>query len=121
MEARVLQHYHIDVFVGEELRYVRGFVLRETDGRWQILDDVGLAGERGKAIAEGLPLEEALVKALSILHGILGPPLYPVWGAAPYELAGYAAPEVKLWPPWHAGKSVPEVRVGADGRPEEAR
>lgn len=118
----VLQHHHVDVFVGEERRYVRGLVLRKMAPGWQIYDDLGLAGEREKVFGEGLTLEEGLVKALSILHSILGPPLYPVWGTAPYELAGYERPRSRFWPPWRLGKgALSEIRVGKDGRPERLR
>lgn len=120
-KERVHQHYHVDVFAGEDRRYVRGFVLREIESGWQILDDFGLAGERGRILADGLQLNEGVVKALSLLHGLLGPPLYPVWRTAPYELAGYEKPKVRLWPPWRRGKSaIPEMRVGADGKPESS-
>ena len=113
-EKQVIQHYHVDVFVGEDRRYVRGFVLGEMEGGWQILDDMGLAGEREQVLAEGLPLEEALVRALSILHRLFGPPLYPVWRTAPYELVGYVAPKVDLF----GRGTLSQLCVGADGRPE---
>ncbi len=111
---RVAEHYHVDVFAGEERRYVRGFVLWEAEGGWEILDDMGLAVERLQVLAEGLLLEEAILRALSILHRILGPPLYPVWGTAPYELVGYVAPKVGLF----GRGSLPQLLVGPDGRPE---
>jgi hypothetical protein len=119
---QVVDHYHVDVFAGEEMRYFRGLVLSQDEAEtWTIVDDFGVIGERDQRLASGLSLNEAIRRALVMLRETLGEPITPVWATAPYELLGYvrrAPPRRFPWPRRVREQTVD--RVGADGRPERS-
>jgi len=126
-------HYHIDVLVGEERRFLSGFLLcrdqsptEEPLETWVIFDHNGLLGERDERVSGHLPLREAMLQALATLREIIGPPIFPVWNTAPYELLGYrrgssprrASADSRQLPVSGEEEPAPGGQVGPDGLPE---
>jgi hypothetical protein len=54
--------------------------------------DQGIIGERGCRLASGLPLAEAIQRALVLIRDVVDAPVRPVWRTAPYEILGYSKP-----------------------------
>ncbi len=98
---RTEDHYHVDVLVGHELRYVRGPVLvldeisTDSDRLYRIVDDNRTLGSKSSN-TPSLPLAQALRQAASCLRQHLEPPIYPAWNTAPWELLGYSSPTTNL-------------------------